>query len=105
MSTDLADRYARAEALLPQNLRKLIDAPRVTPSWIRNTETFWYRNTMSKGTEFVLVDAEAGTKRPAFDHARLAVALNSLVEEEVEPAALPFFALEHRGDVVRVVVA
>jgi dipeptidyl aminopeptidase/acylaminoacyl peptidase len=105
MAADLTASYARAESLLPHNLKKLIDSPRVTPNWIRDTETFWYRNTTSEGTEFLLVDAVAGSKQALFDHARLAAALNTFADEEVEPAALPFFALEYRGDSVRVVVA
>ncbi|HET7571241.1 MAG TPA: prolyl oligopeptidase family serine peptidase [Gaiellaceae bacterium] len=102
--TELSARYARAESLLPHNLRKLVDAPRVTPSWIRDTETFWYRRMTSAGTEFVLVDAEARTTRPAFDHARLAVALNGVLEQEVEASALPFFALDLRDGALRVTV-
>jgi dipeptidyl aminopeptidase/acylaminoacyl peptidase len=102
---DLAARYARAEALLPHNMLKLVDAPRVTPNWIGDSETFWYTRTTSAGTEFMLVDAEARTKRPAFDHERLATALNGVVEEEVEPSALPFLAIDFRDDALRVVVA
>ncbi|MEV6984765.1 DPP IV N-terminal domain-containing protein [Sphaerisporangium sp. NPDC051017] len=104
MTTDLTARYAKAEALLPHNLKTLVDAPRVTPNWIQDTETFWYRNTTNGGTEFILVDAAAGTRQPAFDHAKLAVALGGVVGHDVDPAALPFFAIEFVGDSVRVVV-
>lgn len=104
MTTDLAARYAKAEALLPHNMKKLIQSPRVRPNWIRDTETFWYRNTTESGTEFVLVDAVAGTKEPAFDHARLAEALSDFVDEPVEPTALPFVRIEPVEGAVRLVV-
>jgi len=104
MAIDLTARYARAEALLPHNLRTLIDSPRVTPNWIRDTDTFWYRATTTEGTSFVLVDAAAGTKQPAFDHARVAEALDGVVEQEVDATALPFFAIDFLDGAVRVVV-
>src|SRR4051794_24804105 len=68
---DLSARYTRAESLLPHNLKKLVLSPQVVPNWIRDTEKFWYRNTTADGHEFLLVDAEAGTKRRAFDHERV----------------------------------
>ncbi|SDU47120.1 S9 family peptidase [Jiangella alkaliphila] len=103
MSTDLAGRYAKAEALLAHNLKKLVHSQQVRPNWIRDTETFWYRNQTAEGVRFVLVDAEAGTQRPAFDHERLAQALGAVLDKEVDPAQLPFFGIELTDDVVRVV--
>jgi dipeptidyl aminopeptidase/acylaminoacyl peptidase len=100
----LAERYARAEALLPHNVLKLVDAPRVTPAWIDGTETFLYGRTTNAGTELMLVDAEARTKRPVFDHERMAAALAGVVEHEVDPTELPISDLELRDGVVRVVV-
>lgn len=104
-TTDLAARYARAEALLPHHLKELVHTPRVTPNWIGGTETFWYRTRTATGVRFVVVDAEAGTTRPAFDHERLARALGDVLGEEFDPAALPFYSVDllHDG-VVRVVV-
>jgi dipeptidyl aminopeptidase/acylaminoacyl peptidase len=104
VSADLAERYAAAERLLPHNLKKLVQSPQVAPVWIRDTETFWYRNRTDRGTEFVFVDAEAGTKRPAFDHARMATALAGVVEADVSPYELPFLAIELVGEAVRAVV-
>jgi len=41
----------------------------VTPNWFANNTKFWYRNELSGGAkEFILVDAERGTRAPAFDH-------------------------------------
>ncbi|SEE74467.1 DPP IV N-terminal domain-containing protein [Jiangella alba] len=103
-TTDLAARYARAEALLPHHLRGLITSPQVRPEWIPDTDTFWYRNVTSDGAEFVLVDAETACRRPAFDHERVAAALGGVLGEEADPAALPFDAIEPRDGAVRVAV-
>ncbi|MFI9837501.1 DPP IV N-terminal domain-containing protein [Nonomuraea sp. NPDC051941] len=104
MSASLAARYAKAEALLPHNQKKLVHSAQVRPNWIRDTETFWYRITTADGVRFVFVDAAAGTKRPVFDHERLARALGGVLAEEVDPAALPFHRFEPVDGAVRVVV-
>src|SRR5688500_5955596 len=39
---------------------------KVEPHWFANNTRFWYRNDLRGGAkEFVLVDAEAGTRKPA----------------------------------------
>jgi dipeptidyl aminopeptidase/acylaminoacyl peptidase len=103
MTTDLAERYATAESLMPHNLKKLVLGSQVGPVWIRDTETFWYRTRTANGVEFFLVDAEAGTKEPAFDHARMAAALAPLLDAEVSAAELPFFGIELVDGAVRLV--
>src|SRR5829696_7553536 len=47
----------------------------ITPHWFHNDTRFWYRNELRAGAkEFILVDAEKGTRKPAFDHQKLAAA-------------------------------
>jgi dipeptidyl aminopeptidase/acylaminoacyl peptidase len=104
VTTDLKARYATAESLLPHNLKKLVLSPQVAPVWIRDTETFWYRNRTADGTEYVLVDAEAGTRQPAFDHARMASALAPVLETEVNAAELPFMGIDLVDGAVRLTV-
>ncbi len=48
-----------------------------TPNWIGNSERFWYPRSVKQGTEFMLVDAASGIKKPAFDHEKLAVAISA----------------------------
>src|SRR5688572_30493963 len=42
---------------------------------IEGTSSFWYRRDGAGGREWFLVDADAGTRRPLFDSARVAGAL------------------------------
>src|SRR5690348_11331185 len=50
---------------------------RIAPHWFHHDTRFWYRNDLRGGArEFILVDAERGTRLPAFDHQRLAAALS-----------------------------
>jgi dipeptidyl aminopeptidase/acylaminoacyl peptidase len=68
---------------------------RIAPHWSRDNSHFWYRNDLRGGArEFVLVDAAAGTRRLAFDHARLAEALQAAGVDEVRADRLPIDALE-----------
>src|SRR5688572_29497656 len=53
---------------------------RIVPHWFQNNTRFWYRNNLPGGAqEFILVDAERGTRAAAFDHAKLATALSKAV--------------------------
>jgi len=71
----------------------------INPHWFHNNTRFWYRNDLRTGArEFVLVDAERGTRQAAFDHQRLALALSKAAGEEFQADRLPFSEIEFRGD-------
>jgi dipeptidyl-peptidase-4 len=67
--------YERAVRLLGRNARTLVSGDVVRPVWV-DGDRVWYRNNAYDGWEFVLVDPGARSRRPAFDHARLAGALS-----------------------------
>src|SRR5262249_34216062 len=57
--------------------------------------SFWYRNDLRDGAkEFVVVDAEHGTRQPAFDHKRLAEGLSKAAGKEFNADKLPFSEIE-----------
>jgi dipeptidyl aminopeptidase/acylaminoacyl peptidase len=60
------------------------------PRWIDRSNRFWYRKTVKGGHEFVVVDSDAKTKAPAFDHARLAAALATVLNRPIAAVTLPF---------------
>src|SRR5687768_386670 len=61
------------------------------PQWVGNgTNLFTYRVSVKGGNQYVLVDPDAWTKRPAFDHARLATGLSSAANERYTAITLPF---------------
>ncbi len=88
------DDYARAESFLPWNVEKLVFRMGVDPKWIGDSERFWYRNRTSDGTEFIVVDPEAGTREPAFNHIRLAAALTRTTGRPTTHGQLPFEQIE-----------
>jgi dipeptidyl aminopeptidase/acylaminoacyl peptidase len=58
--------------------------------WIAGTHRLWYRKTVKGGSEFVLVDADARRKAPAFDHAKLAASLSTALKRKITALQLPF---------------
>jgi dipeptidyl aminopeptidase/acylaminoacyl peptidase len=70
---------------------------RVRPQWSPDNNRFWYRNDLADGRrEFVLVDAAAGKKEPAFDHERLAAAMAKVTGKTAQADRLPVETLAFR---------
>jgi dipeptidyl-peptidase 4 len=63
--------YARAEAVIPQHIGRLIYGTSVRPQWIGETSRFQFEKRTPAGREYWVVDAVAGTMQPLFDHAAL----------------------------------
>ncbi|MGE3342719.1 MAG: DPP IV N-terminal domain-containing protein [Vicinamibacterales bacterium] len=84
--------YARAASLRDRVNNKALNVI-ADNGWINGTSKFWYRKSVAGGSEFVLADASAGTKAPAFDHARLASALGSATGNTYTAVTLPFNAI------------
>ncbi|HEY3860433.1 MAG TPA: prolyl oligopeptidase family serine peptidase [Verrucomicrobiae bacterium] len=72
---------------------------RVTPHWFAGDAKFWYRNELRGGTsEFMVVDADHGTRQRAFDHDKLAAALSKASGHEYKADHLPFTSIEFSDD-------
>ncbi len=89
--------YDRAVSLLSQNIQGTVTNAGVTPHWIPGAREFWYVRDTANGKETVIVDAATGDKRPAFDHPRLAAALNAMGNGEFNPATLDIASLHFDG--------
>ncbi len=75
--------YERAMKLRETTANKVFK-DRVTPHWLEGNTRFWYRNDLADGKrEYILVDAEAGSRQPAFDHDRLAAGLAKATGKEL----------------------
>ena len=94
--------YARAETFLAAATAPLIVGGTVNATWLPD-DRFIYRSNKGDGqSEFLLVDPVAKTRVPAFDHARLAAALATASATKVDPAKLPFTAIELSADATSV---
>ncbi len=89
--------YARAEKFLRANTTPLVFGATVRPTWLAD-DSFWYRNTIPEGSEFVLVDPATRTRTRAFDHVRLAAALSAAADTTYDAFDLPFTRFEPSAD-------
>jgi len=95
--------YKRSAAIA-KNVENKVFRQSVSPHWLKGNQKFWYRVDTAQGRfEFVLVDAVAGTRQPAFDHQKLATALSAELKKPFEADALPFnwISLSDDGKIVR----
>src|SRR5437867_1046103 len=82
----------------PQGPRRVYK-DQVVPHWFANNTRFWYRNDLRGGAkEFIVVDAERGTRGRAFDHETVA----KRIGEGVEPTRLPINELRFSDDAQKV---
>lgn len=73
--------YARAESFMNYNVNPVVYHSVEHPVWLADGRV-WYRDRGPEGTTYTLVDPAKATKVPAFDHAKLANALNAVMESE-----------------------
>jgi dipeptidyl aminopeptidase/acylaminoacyl peptidase len=86
---------AQRAGQLAGKLQGRVFKAKVTPNWFADNTKFWYRNDLRGGDkEFILVDAEQGTRRPAFDHEKLAAGLSKAAGGKYQARRLPFDTIE-----------
>jgi dipeptidyl aminopeptidase/acylaminoacyl peptidase len=87
--------YRRAAAV-ERRLEGLTVGVADAPTWIGQTNRFWYRRSVRGGFEFVVVDAATQQKQPPpFDHDRIAAALSSATGERYTARTLPFRTFDY----------
>lgn len=91
-----AEDYARAEKFLAANTSSLVTHTISGIQWIDDNRMI-YQRTTENGREFMLADAQAGSKTPAFDHSKLANTLGETFGSEISPYNLPFRTFEFTG--------
>jgi dipeptidyl-peptidase 4 len=96
-----ADDYGRAERFLGANTAPLVSGNAGPPTWLPDGR-FWYRTTTTNGAEIILVDAASRTRTTAFDHPRLATALNAATAGRMEAARLAFSSFELSKDLTEI---
>jgi dienelactone hydrolase len=81
--------YDRAQTL-QQRTRDKVYRERVAANWLNDGKQFWYEvKTGPESRQWVLVDAEKGEKRPAFDHSKMAEALGKATGQTLKEDSLP----------------
>jgi dipeptidyl aminopeptidase/acylaminoacyl peptidase len=71
-------------------VRQEVGAVSLRPTWMEDGASFWYRKALPGGDrEWLMVSARDGHKRPAFDHARLALELTRALGRPTPASRLP----------------
>lgn len=91
-SEEMKDLYKKADEYKSKYSNKFYGS-KLTPSWIGNTSYFWYSVYTPNGTEYILVDVEKRSKKPAFDQKLLAQAIAKEIGKEVDQYKLPITKL------------
>jgi dipeptidyl-peptidase 4 len=84
---EMEEAYQRAEQMLSWNLSGMIFNSSVNPEQI-DEDHFWYVLNTRSGNEYFLVSVPDQTKEHAFDHQRLAEAINDSAVSETDPMNL-----------------
>lgn len=90
--------YRRAATITQRYANLTVGLVQGGANWIGNTNQLWYRVSVTGGNQFVLVDADAWIKQPAFDHARLAAAFSSAANGQFTAITLPFNTFTYSSD-------
>ncbi|HVZ26542.1 MAG TPA: DPP IV N-terminal domain-containing protein, partial [Sediminibacterium sp.] len=89
--------YTAAASLLAGNTQQYIDNGPVRARWNQDN-SFWYRNLVADGAEFILVDPVSGKRAPAFDHQKMADALKTTAGISCTAHNLPFTEISFSDD-------
>ncbi|HZZ30052.1 MAG TPA: DPP IV N-terminal domain-containing protein [Pirellulales bacterium] len=92
------DDYERAQSL-QQRTRGKVYADRITANWLNDGKQFWYVvKTGPNQQHWVLVDAEKGQRREAFDHKKMAAALSEAGGKKFSADNLPITSFNLSAD-------
>ena len=80
----LADKFSAAAT------RPYVYSSRVTPNFLKDSDSFWYMWREASGKRFMYVDPSKKLKEPLFDQVKLAAQLSELHHKPFEAAGLPF---------------
>src|ERR1700723_427450 len=83
----LAD-YQRAQDLRAKATDLVVNVPGPA-HWIGEEHRFWYAKTVKGGNDYVLADADAATKKPAFDQTNLASSISQVTGHSYTSPTLP----------------
>lgn len=89
--------YERADQL-QSNLKGLVFKKEIKAHWFNDSTRFWYRNDLRERKEFIVVDAEGRTRKPAFDHKKLSKLLSAATAKAYAAENLPFETIKFVDD-------
>lgn len=90
--------YLNAATLRQRTSGKVLNEI-IEPHWVPDADRFWYRVRTPEGAwQFIIVEAEKGSRKVAFDHDRLAKVLSDEFKRDMSSRDLPIKALDVNAD-------
>ena len=90
--------YELAERFAGSKLPNMLFSTSVDPHWFKTGNKFWYSYKTGEGTRWYVVDPTARTRRPLWDHDKMASQLTEIVKDPFIAASLPISNLEAGDD-------
>ncbi len=92
------EEYNRAYSMKKLYSNSKVYYSNVTPTWIGDSSSFWYIQNSPEGKNYIKVDATKKSKEPLFDQKKVAVALSSQLDREIDPTNLSLQRLKVSDD-------
>lgn len=96
--TKVDNPYELAERFAGSKLPNMLFSTSVDPHWFKSGNKFWYSYKTGEGTRWYVVDPTARSRKPLFDHDRMASQLTEIVKDPFIAASLPIQNLEVGDD-------
>ena len=90
--------YELASRFTAKRVNQMVFSTRISPSWFRYSNKFWYSWKTSEGVNYYIVDPAAGTRKEVFDLERLAMQISEKVKDPFEAKHLPLKDLRLEED-------
>lgn len=90
--------YELAERFAGGKLNNMLFSTTVDPHYFKSGNKFWYSYKTGEGTKYYVVDPSTRSKKPLFDHDKLAAQLTEIVKDPFTAADLPISELEVKAD-------
>ncbi len=81
--------YRMAERFSPTKIDRMVFSTRVTPSWMKTGNKFWYYYKKSDGTFYYIVDLDKQSKSFLFDNHEMARQLTLITKDPYDHQNLP----------------
>ncbi|MCC5940640.1 MAG: DPP IV N-terminal domain-containing protein [Balneolaceae bacterium] len=94
---DMQEAYERAESMLTWNLTGKVFNSNVNPTQVDDNH-FWYMINAREGNRYILVDVANQTREEAFNHTRLAEAIETATGSSADPQNLGLQNLQFHDD-------
>ncbi|MCQ2137594.1 MAG: S9 family peptidase [Bacteroidales bacterium] len=90
--------YELAARFTAKKVSQMVFSTTASPKWMVNSDKFWYEWKTSDGTQYYIVDAATGVKKPVFDMEKLAMQLTEIIKDPFDAQHIPFQKLKLKDD-------